>query len=50
MSPVLDHDEKTKRLREFVHRNCNAALGLLMHDSETLKRAAVYIERHRAIE
>lgn len=50
ISPVLDHDEKTKRIREFVHRNCNAGMGLFDHDPVKLRRAADYLEKHRAIE
>src|SRR5258707_8480208 len=28
-SPVLDHDRVTGKLREFLHRHCNVAIGML---------------------
>jgi hypothetical protein len=48
MSPVLDHNDSTKTLRQFVHRNCNAGMGLFNHDPKKLRRAADYLEKHHA--
>lgn len=42
----LDHNHKTKKLREFVHRDCNLAIGLLEDDPHLCRLAAEYLERH----
>ena len=47
-SPVLDHDHNTGQLRAFIHRNCNAALGLLSEDPQKFRQAAEYLEKYRA--
>jgi hypothetical protein len=44
---VLDHDHKTKRIREFLCSRCNIALGLLEDDVDLLRKAAAYIESFR---
>lgn len=46
-APVLDHNHKTGKTRDFVHRSCNTALGYLYDDPEICKRAAIYLERHQ---
>lgn len=44
--PVLDHNHDTAQLRDFIHRQCNAALGLFKDSIEICKLAAEYLERH----
>lgn len=45
-TPNLDHDHDTMQLRDFLHRSCNMALGLLKDDPEVCRLAAEYLERH----
>jgi hypothetical protein len=45
-TPNLDHDHSTMQIREFLHRSCNMALGLLQDDPEVCRLAAEYLERH----
>ena len=45
-TPNLDHDHDTMQIREFLHRSCNMALGLLKDDPEVCRLAAEYLERH----
>jgi hypothetical protein len=45
-TPNLDHDHETLQLREFLHRACNMALGLLKDDPKICRMAAEYLERH----
>ena len=42
--PHLDHDHKSGRIRKFLHRNCNLALGLLEDNPVLLRMAAEYLE------
>jgi hypothetical protein len=44
--PVLDHNHDTAQLRDFIHRQCNAALGLFKDSIEICKLAVEYLERH----
>jgi len=44
--PTLDHDHDTMQIREFLHRSCNFALGLLKDDPTVCRLAAEYLERH----
>lgn len=44
----MDHDHTTKSLREILCNACNTALGLFKDNPEVLRRAAAYVERHRA--
>jgi hypothetical protein len=46
--PVLDHDHETHQLRDFIHRNCNLAIGNLKDSPERCRLAAEYLERHAA--
>jgi hypothetical protein len=45
-SPVLDHNHKTGKNRDFVHRACNVALGYLYDDPTVCRKAADYLEKH----
>ena len=45
-SPVLDHSHASGKLRDFIHRECNTALGLLNEDPAICRSMADYIERH----
>jgi hypothetical protein len=42
----LDHDHDSNQLREFLHSNCNLAIGLLKDSSQMCRMAAEYLERH----
>lgn len=42
----LDHDHRTNKLRDFIHRDCNLAIGLLEDDPKLCRLAAEYLERH----
>ena len=44
--PNLDHDHETMRIRDFLHAECNMALGLLKDDPKLCRLAAEYLERH----
>lgn len=43
----LDHDHSTNKLRDFIHRNCNLAIGLLEDDPNLCRLAAEYIEKYK---
>lgn len=43
ISPHLDHDHKTKRIRGLLCGHCNKALGLFRDNPEVLRRAAAYV-------
>jgi Recombination endonuclease VII len=45
-APALDHDHNTGQLRQFIHGDCNRAIGLLKDSPLLLRKAAEYIERH----
>jgi hypothetical protein len=45
-TPNLDHDHETLQIRDFLHRSCNMALGLLKDDPKICRMAAEYLERH----
>lgn len=44
--PVLDHKHEGGKLRDFIHRMCNTALGLFKDDPAICRKAAVYLEKH----
>jgi hypothetical protein len=44
--PVLDHCHERKKLRQFIHRRCNLAIGYFRDDPVTCRLAAEYLERH----
>lgn len=41
---VVDHDHETGRVRGLLCRQCNAAIGGLKDDPETLRRAIRWLE------
>lgn len=45
LDAVLDHNHTTKRNREFLHRRCNAAIGLLNEDILVLEAAISYLKK-----
>jgi hypothetical protein len=42
----LDHDHLTGKLRDFIHRDCNLAIGLLEDDPNLYRLAEEYLEKH----
>ena len=46
--PVPDHDHVTGEMRGVLHHTCNAAIGLLGDNPETLIRAANYLKTVKA--
>ena len=44
----VDHDHVTGKVRDLLCPTCNVGLGGLRDDPVLLRRAADYIERHRA--
>lgn len=44
----LDHDHLTGMFRGWACYNCNVGLGHFRDSSETLKKAALYLEAHQA--
>jgi hypothetical protein len=45
--PVLDHNHRTKVLRDFIHSQCNIGIGNLLDDAAICRLAAEYLERHK---
>jgi hypothetical protein len=45
----VDHDHVTGKTRSFLCGHCNKGLGHFADDPDLLRRAADYIERHRAL-
>ena len=44
----VDHDHQTKQVRAMVCPNCNKAMGFMGDNSERLRKAADYLDRHRS--
>ena len=45
--PVLDHNHVDGKVREFLHRMCNTAIGQLKEDPKICRQAAEYLEKHQ---
>lgn len=45
--PCYDHNHKTGQWREFIHSNCNTAIGLLDDDPALCRKAEEYLLRHK---
>lgn len=43
---AVDHCHDTGQIRDLLCSNCNRALGCFMDDSERMRKAAAYVERH----
>jgi hypothetical protein len=46
-TPHVDHDHKTKKVRELLCRHCNHLLGNAKENINTLLRAINYLKKHR---
>lgn len=44
----VDHDESTGNIRELLCGHCNRGIGLFFHNTDFLRRAADYVEKHNA--
>jgi hypothetical protein len=44
---VVDHDHKTKRVRQLLCNECNTGLGMFREDISHLKNAIKYIKKHK---
>lgn len=42
----MDHNHKTKKVRELLCSRCNAAIGYLFESVEIAKRLILYLEKH----
>lgn len=45
MSPVVDHNHITGKVRGVLHRKCNSAIGFLGDSADMARLAASYLER-----
>lgn len=46
MTPCVDHDHLTKRVRGLLCRLCNQGIGLLCDSLDLVRSAAHYLEKH----
>ena len=46
--PCIDHDKDTGLIRGILCKQCNMAIGLLMHDSGVMRNAANYIDAFKS--
>ncbi len=46
-STHVDHDHVTGKVRELLCANCNRALGCVSDNETTLRKLALYVEKHR---
>jgi recombination endonuclease VII len=46
---VCDHDHETGYNRDGLCGNCNTGLGMFCDSPAVMRRAARYVERHRAL-
>ena len=42
----VDHNHETGAVRELLCTHCNRGLGCYLEDTETMKRAIAYLEKH----
>lgn len=42
----VDHNHETEKIRQLLCHSCNMMIGYAKEDSEVLRKAADYIERH----
>jgi predicted metal-binding protein len=45
---VVDHDHRTGKVRALLCQGCNSALGNFFDDPMLIRKAASYVENHRA--
>lgn len=45
--PYVDHDHKTKKIRELLCKRCNNILGFAKDDIEILRAAIAYLDKHQ---
>ena len=43
----VDHNHLTKKVRELLCRLCNVGIGHFKEDSELLRKAAAYLDKHK---
>lgn len=48
LSPCVDHNHETGKVRGILHRKCNAALGVFEDSVYRLDQTIDYLEKHRA--
>lgn len=44
---AVDHDHKTRKIREILCHQCNHAIGSFFDNTEVMKKAISYLEKHR---
>lgn len=47
---AVDHDHVTNKTRELLCASCNFGLGWFRDDTETMKKAIEYIEKHQNLD
>ena len=45
--PCVDHDHRTGKVRELLCANCNTAIGSLKENTQILKNAVKYLNKHK---
>ena len=49
-SIVVDHCHRTDKIRDALCQRCNAGIGLFLENSDLMKRAIAYLEKHNGRE